>query len=180
MPRLSIIAREELDQRGWSLEMFGKRAEISTSLAHQIANEGRDNVRTKTFEGIARAFGMTPTQLRQRIDGTLEPAPLSEQRARIARLLYDVPDERLDCLEQHVTLAVQPVPTTKRRGGGSTKSLEERRLEIRNGVETGEPDERKRRQFAIRRVSNHPQHAVDSVLAALGLNRDSRPLAVGV
>ncbi len=63
MAALQKFLRDELHRRDWSIEEFASRAGISTSNGYLIIRDGKDNVRTDTFEGIAAALSMTPADL---------------------------------------------------------------------------------------------------------------------
>jgi DNA-binding Xre family transcriptional regulator len=63
MAALQKFLRDELHRRDWSIEEFASRAGISTSNGYLIVRDGKDNVRTDTFEGIALALSMTPADL---------------------------------------------------------------------------------------------------------------------
>lgn len=154
-----------------------KRSKMSLSKAYAIVN-GDDNVEFETFENIATAFSMSPAELAVAIGkGTASDDP---KRVPIHAALREVPDEQLATVELMIRgLAIQPTQRAKGRTDRAAKSLRQRRAEVLTGVDTSEPQERKSRQFAIPKLSTHHDHALKSLLAALGLNRDSQPVALG-
>ena len=110
VPALQRYLSAEIEQRGWSVEQFAARAQLSLSNAYLIVRDGKDNVRQNTFDNIAAAFGMTPAELASAIGkGAPEEHP---QRITVQALLRDVPDDDLSTVERIVRTftRVRPSP----------------------------------------------------------------------
>jgi len=125
VPALQRYLSAEIEQRGWSVEQFAARAQLSLSNAYLIVRDGKDNVRQNTFDNIAAAFGMTPAELASVIGkGAPEEHP---QRITVQALLRDVPDDDLSTVERIVRTftRVRPSPdhaAKPRRGRPNTHS----------------------------------------------------------
>jgi DNA-binding Xre family transcriptional regulator len=68
MPALQHYLRGEIDRRAWSINDFARRAHISQSNAYLIVRDGKDDVRQSTFDGIAAALGMAPSELLRAVE----------------------------------------------------------------------------------------------------------------
>lgn len=88
-----------------------------------------------------------------------------------------VPSEHRDTVKHMLRgLAVAPTRSSTRRASRSANTLVDRRRELLTGVDQAELNGPERRQFAIGGWLKNPESWVQSALAALGLNRDSRGL----
>ncbi len=139
VPALQRYLKAEIERRGWSMEQFADRAQLSLSNAYLIVRDGKDNVRQNTFDSIAAALGMTPAELASAIGkGAPEEHP---QRITILALLRDVPDDDLSTVDRivrtftrvnpspdHPAKARRPRPNThsSRPDSGDDKPLQHR------------------------------------------------------
>lgn len=113
---LSRVVRARLTELGRSTEQLIAASELARSTVYSFLNDTR-NPQGHTLRKLAAGLDWTAAELQSRLDGTPLVSPVAdEQIARIVELLPSIPKERLDAIEQHVTLAVQPLNRGRANG----------------------------------------------------------------
>lgn len=178
---LSRIIRPRLAELGLSVDDLIDRSTLAKSTIYSYLSGTREPQGAK-FRLLAAGLGWSAAELQARIDGTALVAPTSdEQTARIVELLLSVPKDRLDAIEQHVTLAVQPIHGVKRRSAPTDNSLPQSQPELGTPART----RRNRRDTVAIPTSNsglrgigHTLYRwvnVGGLLSLLTENRDFHP-----
>lgn len=139
---LSRIIRSRLSELGLSVDELIARSDLARSTVYSFLNDTR-NPQGSTFRKLAVGLDWSATELQAKLEGKpLVTAAVSDIRiARIVEMLPAVPSDRLDAIEQHVTLAVQPThkdPTTRRRGVPTTSPQGPRRKRDAKPAKTAE------------------------------------------
>lgn len=120
---LSRIMRARLSELGLSVDDLITRSDLAKSTIYSYLDDTR-NPQGSSLRKLAAGLDWTAAELQARIDGTSLVSPVADKQiARIVELLPNIPKDRLDAIEQHVTLAVQPAQrvSTGRRDGASTR-----------------------------------------------------------
>ena len=79
----------ELDKRGWSRSEAARRGKISASMFDKVIN-GYAQPGMRFIEGIARAFGMSPSEILEIAKTNKKETPISE---RIRNVVINLSEE---------------------------------------------------------------------------------------
>lgn len=155
---------------------IAERTKMSKSKAYAIVN-GDDNVEFETFENIATAFNMTPAELATMI-GKGSPADDPAEAEVLARYRAVPPEKKPAAMDMLLGLAVQPTEHRGKAGrDDNTKRPARRPREVLSGTDSSVENEPRRRKGLFTRSSAFREQVLGSLLAVLGLNRDSGQFA---